>query len=151
MRNINIKNVIQGTVYSLFNVNQELNDVREVQCKQCPLLINDTCNRQLALHSQNEELISPTIINSNQLQNQVNCKYSSSTKGLYYSLEYTTGCGCGLDKKRRLLEETCPLNLWKDIDREYLKTQVNDNELLELMELGVVRFALKHNRKIDLK
>lgn len=148
MRSINIKNVIQGTVYSILNVNQELQDAREVQCKQCPLLINNTCNSQLALHSQNEELLSGTVIDSNRLSPQSNCKYSSSIKGQYYGLEYTAGCGCGLDAKRRVFKESCPLNLWKLIDKEYLKVDYNDNELLELMELGVVRFAIKHNREI---
>lgn len=148
MRKISIKNIVKGYVFDILNINDELNEVRAKQCFQCPLLINNTCNKALALQSVNEEFIKNDLINASQLTDIKPCNYSSSIKGTYNGSEYVTGCGCGLDKKRRVFEETCPLNLWKDIDNVYLQCEVSESEMNEYKQLGVVRFAKKYNRKV---
>ena len=145
-----IEDVIKGHLYNFLNVNKEIQEARKEQCMNCPLLSNNSCNKAIAIRTKNQEFVEFKVTNTQQLTNQVQLK-NNSTTGFFNGEEYTSGCGCNLDAKRTLMTHTCPINLWKLVDKEYLETTVNDNELLEYMELGVVRFADKYKRDIKWK
>jgi hypothetical protein len=144
---IPIKDVIKGHVYNLLDVNKELKDARNEQCLNCPLLLNNSCNKSLAIRTKNQEFVENKIVYTQTLLNQVSLLNNSIT-GEFNNEEYTSGCGCNLNSKQTLTNHTCPVNLWKDIDHNYLYCIIEASEINEHNELGVVRFANKYNREI---
>ena len=67
MKNLSIKNIIKGHVYQLLDVNKELHDARKEQCLNCPLLSNNSCNKSLAIRTENKQFKEYKTIYTSQL------------------------------------------------------------------------------------
>jgi hypothetical protein len=144
---LQIKDIIKGHVYKLLNVNSSLSEARKEQCLNCPLLNGNSCNKALAIRTELNEFKENKVVYTSNLNNPLNLP-NNSTQGFIGTEEYTSGCGCNLEAKRTLMNHTCPINLWKDIDNEFLSCKIEASEINEYNKLGVVRFANKHKRDI---
>lgn len=80
--------IIQGTVNSIFNINQEMSKNRLQICYACPLYKKGVCNRKLWLNPVTND-VSPT-----------------KKEG------YVRGCGCALSSKTRVPTAKCVAGKW---------------------------------------
>ena len=87
-----IKNIIDGHLKELFNVNKSLSDRRLDICRECPLYeetnIGPICNPNMYVRKSDDSW-----------------RYTPAE-------DYVKGCGCRLLAKTRLEDEHCPAHKW---------------------------------------
>lgn len=90
---INLKDIAKGHILEVFNLEEDLSNVRMNICKKCPLytiseLLGPLCNSKLYLNVDTNK--------TSELPRE----------------GYKNGCGCRLEAKTRLKDNHCPLNKW---------------------------------------
>lgn len=86
-----IKNIIQGHLNEVLDINKNLSNNRLRVCYRCPLYskkLGGTCNNRLWLNPNTGDV--STIMKPG----------------------YINGCGCRLQAKTRLPNAKCPVNKW---------------------------------------
>lgn len=88
---MSIVDIVNGHVYELFNLQEELSKNRLRICYKCPLYLQKyggMCNSKLWLN------------------------VTTGDVSLHEKPEYKQGCGCRLQAKTRLANAKCPLDKW---------------------------------------
>lgn len=84
-----IGQIVQGTTYNVFNINEDLSQSRLKICYSCPLYTKDgRCNNKLWLN-----------VNTGDVSTE-------QKEG------YKRGCACILKSKTRVPSAHCPVNKW---------------------------------------
>ena len=86
-----VKNIIQGHINEVFNINEDISKNRLKICYRCPLYSNKLggiCNSRLWLNRNTGDV------------------------SIIMKPGYIKGCGCKLLQKTKIPSSTCPANKW---------------------------------------
>lgn len=97
-----LKNIIQGTINNITNTNQTLSEERMDICRKCPLF-NDKSGIAI-------------------------CNPFRTIKNIETN-KMVHGCGCILESKTTVANESCPAGKWKESTFSFLENKTPDENV----------------------